>query len=159
MDLEQDYEWNIYDAGLDRCAPDLAAWNRMDWLYVGVVVTASRDGTALGDASIWKIPHGVMGDGVHVDALAPGGVFARFREQLITEAIADAINTLRRNAAADTDPDFEHPGWSPPRLDKLDTPAHPAYPWQITWPDGRTSTYRRRRDAEHILLTMLQDLW
>lgn len=85
VDLEQDYEWNIYDSGLDRSPADLAAWNRMEWLYVGVVVAVFRDEQALGDASLWAVPHGTMGNGERVDALGPDGAFAAHREQLITK--------------------------------------------------------------------------
>jgi hypothetical protein len=158
VELKQDYEWNIYDCGMDRSKPDLAAWNRMDWLFVGVVVTASRDGEPLGDASIWKLPHGVMGDGVRVDVLGPCGEFAAHRELLITEAVADAINNLHRMAASD-DSDGTEWEWPAPTLERLDHPAHPSLPWLITWPDGATSTYRRRRDAECTLLRMVQALW
>lgn len=135
--VEQDYEWDIYDSGYQKSEADLAAWNRMDWLFVGVVVTASRDGQQLGDVSIWQLPQAVMSDGVRVDVLGSNGPFHANYELLVAEAIAHAIDTLRRSAANESHhSDFEESDWAIPTVEKLDKPDHTPYRWQVTWPDG-----------------------
>ncbi|MFH5227307.1 hypothetical protein [Antrihabitans spumae] len=74
---------------------DLSVW-QLDWRFVGVVVEASMAGRKVGDAALWTIEHGVMGNGEHRDALGRGGAFAGdTQDHVVSEAIMDAVDTLR----------------------------------------------------------------
>lgn len=60
----------------------LRGWCNDEWHYVGVVVTASRDGIDLGSASLW---------GIESDA---GDYLDEVATELLDEALADARTTL-----------------------------------------------------------------
>lgn len=75
----------------------IAAWNRGDWHYVSVIVTASRDDVELGDAAIGGCEYGDFPD--VADRINPlngsGRDFANgYGPGLISEAVAAAREAL-----------------------------------------------------------------
>lgn len=83
----------------------LDAYERGDWNYVGIIVTASRAGIDLGSDSIWAVEYGLLplGDGEVSEIIDPlrdeDGSLAYYRADLIDNAVADA----RMQLAALTD--------------------------------------------------------
>ena len=83
----------------------LAAYQRGDWNYVGIIVTASRAGIDLGSDSIWAVEYGLLplGDGEVSEIIDPlrdeNGSLAYYKADLIDNAVADA----RMQLAALTD--------------------------------------------------------
>lgn len=82
-------------------ADDVTAWRDDWWTYVGIVVTVSREGIELGEASLWAIEHGTMpiGGGVaatiDVDAWEHDAL-----SDLTDEALAAARETIARLCGA-----------------------------------------------------------
>jgi hypothetical protein len=56
-ELVPDYDGSTDDS--DCYTPkQIAAWRNDDWRFVGIIVTASREGIDLGSASIWGTEYG-----------------------------------------------------------------------------------------------------
>ncbi|MGW4240949.1 hypothetical protein [Nocardia sp. NPDC004722] len=86
-----------YDPGL--CDPELmAGWRADEWSFVGVLVTASRAGVALGEASVWSLEYGWHGGKYHnplTDSPATQNDWVYGHgPSLIHEAITDAFETM-----------------------------------------------------------------
>lgn len=76
----------------------VAAYDRGDWNYVGVIVTASRAGVDLGSDSIWGSEYGMIpGVPRFVDPLTDEDY--PYRADLIDNAVADARMKLSELAA------------------------------------------------------------
>lgn len=157
VSLELDDEGKVYDR--PHSDADVASWNKFEWCYVGVVVTAYRDGDELGHAVIWGCAQGTIGNGARIDTLGRGGVFQDNHELLVTEAIAHAIDTLRLTTNDEIEAGGQDYELSVPTIEKPETPADASCPWLVTWPDGQTSTYKQRQRAERALMISLRDLW
>ena len=85
-------DWRSMDADT------VAAYERGDWHYVGVIVTASRAGLDLGSDSIWGSQYGsIPGVDGFVNPLTDTDY--PYRADLIDNAIADARMTLAELAA------------------------------------------------------------
>lgn len=66
------------------------AWLHGDWEYVGLIVIASRAGIDLGSDSVWAVERGYFPDRF-IDPLAgPDPAFEWYREDMISNAVADA---------------------------------------------------------------------
>lgn len=80
----------------DYPANVVRAWRDDRWMFVGIIVTASRAGVDLGSDSIWMVERGDIPseDGastVEIDPLRDeDGSLAYYRGDLIDNAIADA---------------------------------------------------------------------
>ncbi len=82
-------------------ADSTAAYNRGDWSYVGVIVTASRAGVALGSDSIWGSEHGcIPGVAEFINPLTDTDY--PYRADLISNAIADARMSISAINAVST---------------------------------------------------------
>ena len=83
----------------------VAAFRNGDWHYVGIIVTASRNGTDLGSDSLWAVEAGTMpvgkwgypslavpgGESRMVDPLRDDeGSLNGYREDMVGNAVADA---------------------------------------------------------------------
>lgn len=66
----------------------MAAWERDDWFYVGVIVTASRNGVKLGEASLWG-----------VDCNYPGPRGNAYLLEVANEIAGEAISEARSKLA------------------------------------------------------------
>lgn len=82
---------------------DIRAWKADRWTYVGIEVTASRNGVELGTASLWAVEDGTMADGTVADAFSH--TLSQEGYDLPGDAIDDAIVTLR-NLSATPPPDI-----------------------------------------------------
>ena len=85
----------------DYTDEQIAAFQRGDWGYVGIVVTASRAGIELGSGGIWGVEAGVYPlDSEVSEVIDPlndaGGSLAHYRDDLVSEAVSEARETLRR---------------------------------------------------------------
>lgn len=89
----------------DYTPEEIAAFCRDDWYYVGIIVTASRNGTDLGSDSLWAVEAGTMpvgkwgypslavpgGESRMIDPLRDsGGSLDTYRADMIDNAVADA---------------------------------------------------------------------
>lgn len=72
-------------------ADDTAAWDRDEWQYVGVIVTASKAGVDLGDASLWGVDMNFPG--------SDNSYLATVAEELQGEAIEAARAKLAELAS------------------------------------------------------------
>jgi hypothetical protein len=72
--------------------PDtIEAWRDDLWMFVGIIVTASRAGIDLGSDSLWMVESGSMPGVGWIDPLRDkDGSLACYREDMIGNAIADA---------------------------------------------------------------------
>lgn len=72
--------------------PDtIQAWHDEQWMFVGIIVTASRMGTDLGSDSVWLVERGDMAGSGEVDPLRDkGGSLDTYRADMIDNAVADA---------------------------------------------------------------------
>jgi hypothetical protein len=72
--------------------PDtVEAWLNEEWMFVGIIVTASRAGTDLGSDSIWMVERGDIPGIGDVDPLRDkDGSLDCYRADMIDNAIADA---------------------------------------------------------------------
>jgi hypothetical protein len=77
--------------------PEQIAWFKAgDWGYVGIIVTASRNGVDLGSDSLWAVDAGTMpfdipANQIFIDPLHDSnGTLATYRADMIDNAIADA---------------------------------------------------------------------
>ena len=80
-------------------AEDLAAWQRGDWAYVSVVITASRDGIELGRSALGGCEYGWFpGTSERITPLnGDGHDFCNgYGPGLIADAVADAEQSLAR---------------------------------------------------------------
>ena len=78
------------------------AWERDDWYFCGCIVTASREGVQLGEASLWGIECNLFTYTDEDDNVIGQGWVGPSKEvvdDLIAEAIEDAKDNLRRLAA------------------------------------------------------------
>lgn len=82
----------------------IEAFDRGDWDYCGIVVTASLDGRNLGSASIWGCEHGLypitteddtITKTIWIDPLT-GDSWDQYGDDLVSEAIAEAQAFLAR---------------------------------------------------------------
>jgi hypothetical protein len=80
---------------------DIQRWNEGDWQYVGVVVTASRNGHELGSASLWGVDYG----------LSPSG------ERPGSEAAPDSYSYAEVDVAAELEPEAVANAWE--NIDRL----------------------------------------
>lgn len=85
-------DFDCYDAA------QIDAWKHDLWGYVGVIVTASRNGIEFGSASMWGYEYG---DLPGVDEWCNPLDDARNYEDLVAEAVADARTTLTEINAVD----------------------------------------------------------
>ncbi len=84
------------DCSMD--ADTVAAYERGDWHYVGVIVTASRAGLDLGSDSIWGSQYGsIPGVDGFINPLTDTDY--PYRADLIDNAVADARMALAELAA------------------------------------------------------------
>lgn len=75
----------------DYPADTVQCWRNDDWMFVGIIVTASRNGTDLGSDSIWMVERGWFPGELYVDPLRDkDGSLDYYRADLIDNAIADA---------------------------------------------------------------------
>ena len=87
-DTDQTIEVDGFTLRAATAADDsMGAWCRDDWSWIGVVVTASREGVELGSASLW---------GIESDA---GAYLVDTANNLIAEALADAKARVERISA------------------------------------------------------------
>lgn len=88
--VDEDYYQPVPDGD---CYTDeqIDAYVRGDWKYVGIIVTASRNGIVLGCDSVWSVDCGHMPGIGHVDPLRQeGGSLDTYRADMIDNAVADA---------------------------------------------------------------------
>jgi hypothetical protein len=88
LHIVPDYDSTPHDADC-YSAEDICEWQREAWMYVGIVVTASRGGVELGQSSLWGVEHGDMPKAGTIDAFRHEAV-----PDLIGEAVADATRRL-----------------------------------------------------------------
>lgn len=81
--------------------PTIDAYGRGCWSYVGLIVTASRDGIELGSASLWGCEYGDM-PGV-IEWVSPLSHIDDDYSDVIDEAIAAARESLAKLIAGATD--------------------------------------------------------
>lgn len=158
--LEPDTECNAHDYGQKYSDADLAAW-QLDWRFVGIVVEAAR-GRVLGHAGLWAVEHGTMGNGQQTDALSRGGLFSGdTKETVVTEAIMDAVDTLRQEGNRQfSESEYDRvEDLSTPTITRSAEPDRPAFPWSVAWPDGQVTTYRTRSAACDAALRTVRYLW
>lgn len=81
---------------------DIEAWKNDEWHYVGLVVTASLDGLALGEASLWGIE----------DGYSPGFGSGGYADPFVPEYLEDLAREATEEAGAKLDHIFELAGLS-----------------------------------------------
>jgi hypothetical protein len=90
--LVYDYDSTVKDV---ECYDEetIAAYYRDEWHYVGIIITASKAGVVLGQASLWGSEYGILPgvDGWVSPLNGHGDDFVNgYGPQLIAEAIAEA---------------------------------------------------------------------
>jgi hypothetical protein len=90
--LSPDYDSTPYDADCYD-SETIAGWKSDQWSYVGAVVTASREGVELGEASLWGLEYGML-CGRFIDPLDED--LNGYQSDLIDEAITEARTKLAK---------------------------------------------------------------
>ena len=93
---QQDHDSSPRDADC-YTAEQVAAFDRDDWYFVGVIVKASRHGIVLGEASLWGIESGYFtytDEDDNVTGHGRVGPYTEAVDDLIVEAVDDAKANL-----------------------------------------------------------------
>lgn len=81
-----------FDAEMDKAQHAMDAWHRDEWWYVGVVVTASREGVELAHESLWGIDCNYPG--------SDNSYLTEVANDLATEAVMAARAKIAKLCAA-----------------------------------------------------------